>query len=153
VISVAPSLFLSRDMIELASAFAIYRRLSRSTPVALIEPSHRWIQGPADRGLDLAASDPDVAQFTVVPSSQRVDRSPALPTGRQGGCTNSDPADKSARPAGGRTSCGARENHGHIGSPIGFRPAKRCRWRKRWSSAAAPPRRKIALASLSAMSR
>ena len=105
----------------------------------LAEPPHfRICRSAKHRGLDVTAGDPDIAQCAIVQLPQRLDRGPALPMGGHGVCPHSDPADQSAQQIGDRGLRGALGYRGHFLLQIGFRPAKRCRWRKRCSTAAAP---------------
>ena len=53
-----------------------------------------------DRGLDMAASKPDIAQFTIVHFSKHFNPLPARQIGVQAIGPDSGPADKTARPAG-----------------------------------------------------
>jgi hypothetical protein len=72
-----------------------------------------------DRGLDMTARKPDIAQSTIVHFMKRFDRGPALQILGQAIGPESDPADKSARPAGsGRLCCVGRGNRGHRSSPL-----------------------------------
>ncbi len=74
-----------------------------------------------DRGLDMTASKPDIAQSTIVHFSKRFDPFPARQISGQAIGPDSDPADKSARPAGSGWPCRGRGNRAHSSSPIGFR--------------------------------
>src|SRR3981081_307020 len=91
--------------------------------------SHVRIEGTADRCLDLTAHESDVAQFAIIPFEQHLDRGATLPIGGKGVRPNADAADKSAPQIGDPRSRGALGYRGHLSSPIGFRPAKRYRWR------------------------
>ncbi len=103
------------------------------------EPPHFRICSSAEHRLfDVTTSQPDVAQCAIVQFPQRLDSGPALPISGQGVGPNSDSTNQSAQQLGKRRLRWALGYRGHFSSPVGFRPAKRCRWRKRCSTAAAP---------------
>jgi hypothetical protein len=109
--------------------------------IAAREPSPKAsefrIHETKDRLVDMAAHQPDIAEFTIVQLPQRFDRRPAIQIRRKPKRPSREPAEKSARRVWHcRLGCGLG-HRGHWSSPVAHTAAKLCRRRNRWESAAA----------------
>lgn len=87
------------------------------------------IRKAPDSLLDMAAHQPDVAEFAIVQLPQRFDRRPAIQVSYDCVRPNPEPAERSARTEGNCRLCCGLGHRGHWSSPVGHSTAKECRRR------------------------